>query len=211
MGTKDNVHYRLPLILINSGDWAKINLAARVILPVIGVHANEKGEAFPGMLLISKLSGYKDLRTVRGGINSLIKAGLLSKTKRKTRVGRHNIYQLLGNTIWRKGHSYFPIYKDVIEEGYWADLSPSEVSVLVVMGVKAVINNPEAKELRELLEIPIFGIGTLQRKEMIKFSGVSGSAFDYAVKGLMSKGWINLKDEYRYNYEVYLKPFTEDD
>jgi len=212
MGMKGNVHYRLPLRLINSGDWAKINLAARVILPVIGVHTNENGVAFPGMVLISELSGYKDPRTVRNGINSLIENGLLSKKKRKTwRGGRYNVYYLLGNAICREGRSYFPIYKDVIEEKYWANLVPSEISVLGVMGVKATRNNPEAKDLREL-GFPIFGMGTVQRKKMIKLSGISESSFDYAIEGLIDKGWINFNEEYEYEdkYEVYLRPLMED-
>lgn len=207
MGTKDNVHYRLPLRLINSGDWARINLAARVVLPVIGVHANENGEAFPGLALISRLSGYKDPRTVRSGINRLIEVGLLSKKKRKASRGRgHNVYYLLGNAVWTKGHSYFPIYKDVIEQGYWADLLPSEISVLVTMGVKATRNNPEAENLREL-GFPIFGIGRIRGKKMIKLSGISKSGFDYAIEGLIAKEWINFDEEDE--YEIYLKPSTE--
>lgn len=208
MRTKNNVHYRLPLRLINSCDWARINLAARVVLPVIGVHANENGEAFPGMALISRLSGYKDPRTVRSGINRLIEVGLLSKKKRKTSRGRrHNVYYLLGNAVWTKGHSYFPIYKDVIEEGYWADLLPSEISVLVTMGVKAARNNPEAEGLREL-GFPIFGIGRIQRKKMIKLSGISKSSFDYAIGGLIAKEWINFNEEDE--YEIYLKSLIKD-
>lgn len=202
MGTRNNVHYRLPLRLISSGDWARINLAGRVILPVIGVHADEDGIAFPGMLLISKLSGCKDPRTVRSGINSLIKAGLLYKKKNKR---RHNVYHILGNAFWKGKRSYFPIYKKIIKRGYWANLSHSEISVLAVMGVKATIDNPKAKDIKNR-GLPIFGMGKIQRKKMIRLSGISESSFDYAIEGLWGKTWINFNKD---DYEIYLKPMKD--
>ena len=196
MGSKDKVHYRIPLKLFNSGNWANLTPPARAILPVIGVYANEIGRAWPGIKLISKLSGYKDPRRVRQGIRSLTKAGLIEKEK----VGRHNEYYLKGNAIWL-GHSYFPIYKDVIEEGYWADLLPCEKAVFFVLATKASISNPEVENAGDPL---VHSIGTLKVAKWTRLSGVSRPSFYKGIYGLVNKNWINFYEENQ--YVVYWKP-----
>jgi len=194
--SKDKVHYRIPLKLFNSGDWANLIPPARAILPVLGVYANEIGRAWPGIKLISKLSGYKDLRRVRQGICSLIKAELIEKEK----VGRHNEYYLKGNAVWL-GHSYFPIYKDVIEGGYWAELLPCEKAVFPVLATKASISNPEVENAGDPL---VHGIGRLQATRWARLSGLSRWGFYKGVYGLVNKDWINFYEENQ--YIVYWKP-----
>ena len=196
MESKDKVHYRIPLKLFNSGDWANLIPPARAILPVLGVYANEIGRAWPGIKLISKLSGYKDLRRVRQGICSLIKAELIEKEK----VGRHNEYYLKGNAVWL-GHSYFPIYKDVIEGGYWAELLPCEKAVFPVLATKASISNPEVENAGDPL---VHGIGRLQATRWARLSGLSRWGFYKGVYGLVNKDWINFYEENQ--YIVYWKP-----
>lgn len=196
MGSKDKIHYRIPLKLFNSGDWANLTAPARAILPVIGIYANDIGRAWPGIKLISEGSGYKDHHSIQKGIRSLIKAGLLEKEK----VGRHNEYYLKGNAIWL-GHSYFPIYKDVIEEGYWAELLPCEKAVFPVLATKASISNPEVENVGDPL---VYGIGTLQVAKWTRLSGVTRMSFYKGVCGLVNKDWINFYEENQ--YIVYWKP-----
>lgn len=196
MGSKDKVHYRIPLKLFNSGDWANLIPPARAILPVIGVYANDTGRAWPGIKLISRFSGYKDPRRVRQGIRSLIEADLIEKEK----VGRHNEYYLKGNAIWL-GHSYFPIYKDVIEEGYWAELLPCEKAVFPVLATKASISNPEVESVGDPL---VHGIGRLQVAKWTRLSGITRKSFYKGVCGLINKDWINFYEENQ--YAVYWKP-----
>lgn len=197
MGQKTPVHYRIPLRLISSGDWAQISLAAKAVLPVIGVFANRTGIAWPGLKTICRLSGYKKHETVQKGIKSLEQTGLLVKKKR----GRHNVYSLVGNAIWR-GHSYFPMYKDVIEEGYWAGLLACEKSVFLVLALKATINYPELRYNEDPL---VHAMGTLLSKnKYIELSGVSKNSFYNAISGLSDKSWIDLTEENEYT--VYCKP-----
>ena len=81
----ENIHYRLPLKLINSYTWAKLNYPGRAILPVIGVHIDLRiNQARPGIKLISKLSGYNNLGYVQDGINNLINHNLIVKKKEKS-------------------------------------------------------------------------------------------------------------------------------
>lgn len=130
--------YRLPLKLVTWGGWRKINHPARAILPVIGLHADKSGKSFPGIKLISKLSGYKDLRRVRQGICSLIKAGFLKREKE----GRHNVYYLVNDAIWLGG-SYFPMNEYLFIKGWWAKLLSCEKAVFVVLAVKGAIADPD--------------------------------------------------------------------
>ena len=120
----ENIHYRLPLKLINSYLWAKLNYPGRAILPVIGVHIDLRiNRAWPRIDLISALSGYSNLGYVRNGINDLINHNLIVKKKE----GRHNIYSLTDLSFCKRGSSYFPIYKKaMIISRKWSGLTPCE-------------------------------------------------------------------------------------
>ena len=139
---ENNLHYRLPLILINSYVWAGLISPAKAILPILGVYANKEGKAWPGVKLIARLAGYKDLRRVRSGMNDLIKNNLVIREK----PGRHYIYYLADLAIWKRGRSWFPIYKNMILGGIWGNLTASEKALYVVLGSKAKVNDPEIEE-----------------------------------------------------------------
>ena len=46
--SNEYIHYRPPLKLINSYNWAKLNYLGRAFLPVLGVYADKKGKARDG-------------------------------------------------------------------------------------------------------------------------------------------------------------------
>ena len=197
----NSVHYRLPLRLISSGDWARITPAARAVLAVIGVFANRSGKAWPGLERICSLSGYRKHETVQGGIKSLQESGLVVKKK----MGRHNVY-LLTKTAKPEGHSYFPIYKKVVEKGHWANLLPCEKSVFGVLAVKATVNHPEVDCY---LDGQGYALGALYHTAHRKLSGVSKTGFNNALQGLIDKRWIYLTE---YNeYVVWASPCHLDD
>ena len=75
--------YFIPLKLVSWGGWRKINHSARAILPVIGLHANKPGRSFPGIKLISKLSGVHKAHNVHKGLKSLIENELLVNALRE--------------------------------------------------------------------------------------------------------------------------------
>lgn len=195
----DKVHYRIPLKLFTSHNWANLTPPARAVLPVIGVYADETGRSFPSQKLIAEQSGYYEIKRMRIGIYCLIEAGLLKKQK----VGRHNEYYLKGNAIWLGG-SYFPFLKEIIKKGYWANLSPSEKAVFPLLAVKASISNPEL----ENYENPhAHGIVRVFPKKMLPLAGVSKRAFYYAIQGLVFERWIGSAFlDYENEYVVYKKP-----
>ena len=187
--------YRLPLKLVTWGGWRKINHPARAILPVIGLHADKDGRSFPGIKLISKFSGYKDLRRVRQGICSLIKAGLLKKEKE----GRHNVYYLANQAI-RMGGSYFPMNEYLFTEGWWAKLLPCEKAVFVVLAVKGVIENPDIPEEFEIEaeEDKIHSHGVIQPAKWLRLTGITKPSWYTALYGLNEKHWIGVAENNGY-------------
>jgi len=188
-----NIHYRLPLKLITSYNWAKLIKPARAILPVIGVHIDLRiNRARPGIKLISRLSGYSNREYVRKGINDLINHNLIIKRKE----GRHNVYSLTDLSFCKRG-SYFPIYKKgMILSGIWAGLTPCEKALLLVLGVKAKVNDPEA------LDLGFHAMGNIYEvNKYIKWAGISRSSFYTAFPGLNHKNLIEFweyEDTYRY-------------
>ena len=55
---------------IESMNWARLPKSSKSILPVIGMHCNEKGLSFPGERTIAILAGLTE-KTVREGIRGL--------------------------------------------------------------------------------------------------------------------------------------------
>jgi len=198
----ENIHYRLPLKLINSYTWAELIKPAKAILPVIGVHIDLRiNQAKPGIKRIAGLSGYSDprYRRIRKGIKDLISHKVITRQKE----GRHYIYSLTALSFCKSGRSYFPIYKmGMILSGRWADLTPSEKSIYPVFGNKGSINDPE------VLDSEFHAIGDIYKiKKYIKWSGISFRSFKRTLKSLNHKDLIEIleedEEENYYRYGVY--------
>ena len=191
---KKIIHYRIPLKLINSYLWASLNQSAKAILPVIGVHCNKNGISFPSIKLMAKLAGYKTNRYIRVGINDLIKNVLMSKKKE----GRHNVYFLTDLALWKRGRSFFPIYKEgMILSGLWAKMTPTEKALYIVLGEKAKINDPE------VLNLGYHAIGNINKVcNYIKYAGITKPSFYTAYEGLCKKGYIEFNQDKKYRYGI---------
>jgi len=184
----ENIHYRLPLKLISSYTWAKLNYPARAILPVIGVHINlRNNQAKPGVKLISVLSGYNNSKYIRAGINDLINHNVIIRQKE----GRHYVYSLTDLSFSKSGSSYFPLCKKaMIISRRWAGLTPCEKSLYPVIGVKAKINDPEA------LDLGFHAIGNIYEiNEYIEWAGISRRSFYRACEGLNHKNLIEFWED----------------
>ena len=197
MDRKD-IHYRLPLKLINSYAWANLNYPARAILPVLGIYANKENKAWPGIKLIAELSGYSDKRykSIRSGMEDLIKNKLVIREK----PGRHYIYSLTDLAIWKPGRSFFPIYKKaMIISRKWAGLTPCEKSLYPVIGNKAKINDPE------VLDSGYHAIGYIYKvNKYVEWAGISRRSFNRALWGLDHKNLIEFwGEEDIYRYGIY--------
>jgi len=195
----ENIHYRIPLKLINSYSWARLNYPARAILPIIGIHVDLRiNQAKPGIKLISDLSGYSNLEYVRAGINDLINHNLIVRQKE----GRHYVYSLTDLSFCKRGSSYFPIYKNaMVLSGKWAGLTPCEKSLYTVLGIKAKINDPDVEDSG------FHAIGHIYHSEIneyIEWAGISRSSFYNAYQSLNHKNLIEREDIYSHGYGIYV-------
>ena len=191
--TNNNIHYRIPLKLITSYTWAGLNQSAKAILPVIGVYCNKNGISFPSIKLIAKLAGYK--KDISPGINDLIKNVLITKKKE----GRHNVYFFTDLALWKRGRSFFPIYKETMILNYsWGNLTPTEKALYIVLGVKAKVNDPR------VLDLGYYAIGNINKVcNYIKYAGISKPSFYKAYEGLCNKGYIeNFNEDKKYEYAI---------
>ena len=192
---REDIHYRLPLRLINSYIWASLIPPAKAILPVLGVFANKDGKAWPGVKLIAKYAGYKDLRYIRSGMKDLIGNKVINRKKQ----GRHYIYFLTDIAIWKRGRSYFPIYKNMILKGTWAKLTSSEKSLYIVLGEKAKVNDPD------ITGSDLHASGYIKHiNKYCKFAGISRWSLEPAYLRLNNCSLINFwEDEDIYTYGIY--------
>ncbi|MBA7582733.1 hypothetical protein ES708_24670 [subsurface metagenome] len=193
------VHYRFPLRLITSGIWATLSQPAQAILPVIGVHANEKGIARPGIKTIAKYSGYKseNNQEVYDGIKELELKGLMKIKK----VGRHYVYYLSDIARWHRGTSFFPIFKQGMVLNYaWAKRTPSAKALYIVLGLKAKINAARA------IDEDCFAIGEVKDiDKYCKWAGISRKSFYRAYAELIKKVFINEDFDRKYTYGIFVE------
>ena len=157
------------------------------------MHCNKNGISFPSIKLIAKLSGYK--KDISPGINDLIKNVLIIKKKE----GRHNVYFFTDLALWKRGRSFFPIYKETMILNYsWGNLTPTEKALYIVLGVKAKVNDPR------VLDLGYYAIGNINKVcNYIKYAGISKPSFYKAYEGLCNKGYIeNFNEEEKYEYGI---------
>jgi hypothetical protein len=197
--TSNKVHYRFPLKLITSNFWANLSSRAKAILPVLGVFANKKGIASPGMDLIAEYSGYKskDNAEISAGLKELDLKGLMKIKK----SGRHYIYYLQDIARWHRGTSFFPIFKlGMILNHAWANLNPSEKALYPVLGVKAKINAARA------IDSGCFAVGDVSKiKKYCKWAGISRRSFYRAYEGLIKKDFMIEDFDRKYVYGIFVE------
>jgi len=169
-------------------------------IPVLGVFANKKGIASPGIKLIAEYAGYKseDHAEISASLKELELKGLIKIKK----VGRHYIYYLQDIARWHRGTSFFPIFKKGMILNYaWADLTPSGKALYIVIGVKAKINAARA------LDEDCFAIGEVKKiKKYCKWAGISKRSFYNAYAELIKKGFIAEDFERKNVYGVFVEP-----
>jgi len=132
---KDEINYKnffnFDKDLIRNKQWAALPKSSKSIYPVVAVHCDAKGMAFPSQETIAILSETTP-KTVRAGIEGLMMLPGFSFYKVTTSRGHRSSRYKIVPTPEKKGRS-FPLYKCVFEAGHWSQLTSSAHSLYIVM------------------------------------------------------------------------------
>jgi hypothetical protein len=145
------------VVLIKSRRWAEMPFSAKSIYPVIAIHRNEKGDAWPSQQTIAIMAGV-DPKTVRTGLAALDDLPGFSRKSRKVNSRGHRSYTYrIRNGSTDKGRS-FAFHRAIIDGGNWHLCSDSAKAVYPAMRhfsyfdieeYAAETSTPEHKELTE--------------------------------------------------------------
>ncbi len=151
---KDDINYvnffRFDKELVGSKKWANLPKASKSVYPVIVVHCNKKGAAFPSQETIAILAG-KTEKTVREGLKGLQGFPGFNSYKKLNGRGRPTLRYKIDVTPDERGRS-FALYKCLFESGYWSRLSSNAHSLYIVMRTFAFFDGELYCELEGLDE-----------------------------------------------------------
>jgi len=174
---------------VENMSWARISPAAKAILPVIGVHCNEHGEAFPGEEVIAALSGLTP-KSVRKGIHDLEGFPGFHWEYYLTRRGRQGKRFFIDPPPkGEKGRSLF-FYRIIIDGGMWSELKPAARSLYPVM---RYFSRYDAYEDEDLENVSDFDEHYANRKwelcdaeagQLAKYAGINRHTVAEAMKNL---------------------------
>ena len=132
---------------IKNKKWAKLPTASKSIYPVVAVHCNSKGVAFPSEETIAILSG-RTPKTVREGIAGLLGYPGFTIERYITSRGRRSIKYHLKKTPDEKGRG-FAFHKCIVDGGNWSFLTPSAHALYPVMRAFNFFDGDKYSELED--------------------------------------------------------------
>jgi hypothetical protein len=158
---KDKINYSNFFIfdktLVRTKRWARLPLASKSIFPVIAVHCNKNGVAFPSQETIAILAGCTE-KTVRIGIEGLMGFPSFNVERYTTRTGHRGIKYHINLVEHKKGLT-FPFYKCIVDGGNWSLLSQSAQALFLVIKTFAFFDfngYAEHMELDDIDELDFF-------------------------------------------------------
>jgi hypothetical protein len=123
--------FRMDKHLVMSKHWGKLPLASKSIYPVIAIHANSKGVAFPSQETIGRIAGCTP-KTVREGLAGLIGFPGFHLDYWTTSRGKRACKYLVKPAPNLKGES-MRVYKSFFEGGNWSQSSSVAHAVYPVL------------------------------------------------------------------------------
>ena len=193
---KDEINYinffRFNKILVTQRLWANLPNASKSVYPVILVHCDATGLAFPGQKIIAILSGRTE-KTVREGIKGLEGFPGFKACKILTGRGHRAFRYKINITPNEKGRS-FALHKCLFETGYWRKLSPCAHSLYITMRTFAFFDGELYCELEDLEEFNSHNVkllietGVYQKREYDFVNAEMDVLAEYA--GISSNGGL---------------------
>jgi hypothetical protein len=135
------VYFRFDKVNVKNKRWSRLPTASKSIYPVIAVHCDSKGIAFPSEQTIAILSG-RTPKTVRHGIAGLMHYPGITIERYVTGRGHRGIKYHLDIPPEERGRS-FSFYKCIVAGGNWSQLTPGAHSLYPVMQAFSFFDSEE--------------------------------------------------------------------
>lgn len=204
-----NTFFRFAKNLVREKLWATLPLASKAIYPVIGVHCDARGWAFPSQQTIAILSG-RTTNTVRQGIRGLETLPGFRAKPNVTSTGQRTYHYHIQAPPQEPGASFF-FHKEIITGGNWLHLRSSAQALYPVLRTFAFFD-PEAYDGSP----PFYWLAAYRDRRfdfvnmdfevMAEYAGISKRSLDSALQSLLDH---NLLDEVE-EAEEYGWPFDSE-
>ncbi len=198
--------------LVRDQIWARLPLASKAIYPVIGVHCNKHGCAFPSEQTIAILSGISE-NTVRKGIHGLLEVPGFEVEKYVTARGYKANRYFIHPPPKRKDTSFF-FHKLVVTGGNWMKLRSTAKALYPVLNTFSYYDQPAHNERAEVKSADYldreFDFVDMDVDVMAEYAGISHRSLKYALDDL--QGHFLIEETYPINepgrrtWKIYVKP-----
>lgn len=194
-------HFLFDKKMITELVWANLPSAAKSVFPVIGVHRNDRGYAYPTKKTIAILCGRTE-KTVGEGIHGLQQfLAPLEFSYHITEKGRRAKKYHLETPP--PGDDVFPFYRCLMEKGLWQHLSPSAQALYPVMRCFGFFDQKSYKRYQPDDQTPFPEIAMtrdydyclLAMGQLAELSGISRQTVKPALQSLISCDLIQVQDK----------------
>lgn len=198
---KLKIYFRIDKDLIHSGQWAKMSKAEKSVYPVFGRHAGQRGTTFVAQETVAKEAGTTRQRVGRATKALAQRTGLGFKYKIRLEDVKKMAYSYILATPPPNHPNAIRFYKELIDEGYWAEMSASAHSVYIAMrGMATKVEENEANWVKavgeeglERYKVPYVKVKANKTK-IARLAGVSTRKINNALKELMHISLIKPLD-----------------
>jgi hypothetical protein len=189
---KLKIYFRIDKDLIHSGEWARMSKAEKSVYPVLGRHADQRGTTFVAQETVAKEAGTTRQRVGRATKALAQRTGLGFNYTIRLKDIRKIAYSYILATPPTNHPNAIRFYKELIDEGYWAEMSASAHSVYVAMrGMATKVEENDAnwvkavgEEVLESYKVPYVKVKANKTK-IARLAGVSTRKINNALKELM--------------------------
>jgi hypothetical protein len=200
-------YFRFDKDIVKDELWADLEPAAKTVYPVIAIHANAKGNCWPHIKTIKKLSGRKSNKTVHVGIADLKLRRLIKVRKLPIKRGfRKNHYHVPSIAPLERGR-WFPFHSELIrlrsgEKDIWSKLKSSEQALYIAMRTFTIFNSElycQHRPIQEGLSVADFDEWfplrefewcQMSNNKLADYAGVSRQRIPLTLAGLQKHGLI---------------------
>jgi len=203
-GRADDYFFRFPHSIIENGIWATLPTSAQAVLPVIGVHTEAKGLAFPSEERIAGLCGIT-CKTARAGVKALedCVSGFTVEHYTTNRGKRAKLYHIKG--LPTDGKQYLAFFSRWIHGGNWYMLhdTPTARAVYPVMRhfgyapdyEDTMADGEDSADYPALYTAREYDFCEAERAVICEHAGITRNSVTHAFKELERAHFISWDDE----------------